>query len=193
MPSVLSPKPVSRTSVLTACARRARSLTVRQSPKASCLNGSVTLRPLPPAARKRCTAAAKPSSGDSSRPYSRSWEVARANSAWIQGDLECATGLPTSAYRSLMDLFSPDLVALAEEPSSRDDQEVGVAPDIGRERGERPRHAHDLERRRVQHLEAGRTVELDRLDVAVGADGDREPQIAVDPAARFGRVVERAH
>src|ERR671925_1473879 len=117
--------------------------------------------------------------------------VARANSAWISGDLECATGLPMTAYRSLIRLLSPDLVALAEEPSSGDDQEVGVAADVGRERGERRRHAHDLERGRVEHAEPGRAVELDRLDVAVGLDRDREPQVAVDLAARFGRVVER--
>src|SRR5262245_47199180 len=168
MPSVLSPKPLSSTRVFTACATRARSLTCLQSRKASSLKGTVTLSPLPPESRQRSTAAAKPSRGASSRPYSRSWPVARANSVWIRGDFECATGLPISAYRSLIGLFSPDLVALAEEPSSRDDQEIGVAPDVGRELGERRRHAHDLERRGVEHLEAGRAVELDRLHVAIG-------------------------
>jgi hypothetical protein len=68
MPSVLSPKPLSSTSVLTACATRARSLTLLHSANASCLNGSVTLRPLPPAARNRSTVAANPSSGASMLP-----------------------------------------------------------------------------------------------------------------------------
>src|SRR5687768_9607072 len=120
-----------------------------------------------------------------------SWAVARANSAWICGDFECATGLPMSAYRSRIALFSPDLVALAEEPSSRDDQEVRVAPDVGRERRIRGRHLHDLERCGVEHLQPGGAVELDRLDAAVGPDGYREPQVAVDPAARFGGIVDR--
>src|SRR5262245_497800 len=121
-----------------------------------------------------------------------SWPQARANSAWIHGDFECATGLPITAYRSLMALLSPDLVALAEEPSSSDHQQIGVAPDVGREGGERRRHAHDLERRGVEHLEARGAVELDRLHAAVGADGHGEAQVAVDPAARLGRIVQRA-
>src|SRR5687768_15591256 len=118
--------------------------------------------------------------------------VARANSAWICGDWECATGLPMIAYRSLIVLLSPDLVALAEEPSSGDDQEVGVAPDARRKRGERRRHAHDLERRGVEHLEPRGAVELARSDVAVGPDGHREAQVAVDLAAGLGGIVDRA-
>src|SRR5512145_1722404 len=93
--------------------------------------------------------------------------VARANSAWIAGDLECATGFPMTAYRSLMALFSPDFVALAEKPRPGDDQEIGIALNVGREGGEWRRHAHDLECSRVEHLEPRGAVELDRFDAAV--------------------------
>src|SRR5687768_4459124 len=178
--------------VLTAWASRARSLTRSQKRNACCLKGSVMFRPLPPPARKRSTASTNPSTGASMRPYSMSAPVARANSAWIQGDFECATGLPMTAYRSLIALFSPDLVALAEEPSSGDDQEIGVALDVRREGGKRGRHAHDLERRGVEDFEARRAVEFDRFDAAVGPDGDGQAQVAVDPAARLGGIVQRA-
>src|SRR5687768_12783882 len=118
--------------------------------------------------------------------------VARANCAWTAGDLECATGLPMTAYRSLIALFSPDLVALAEEPSPGDDQEIGIALDVGREGGEWGRHAHDLECRGVEHFQARRAVELDRFHAAIGSNRNREAQVAVDLAARLGRVVQRA-
>src|SRR4026209_2581325 len=122
-----------------------------------------------------------------------SWPVARANCLWIQGDLECATGWPTRPQRSgTIALLCPDLVALAEEPGAGDHQEVGVAPDVGRENGERHRHAHDLERGGVQRLQPRGAVELDRLDRAVGTDGDGEAQVAVELAARLGGIVEGA-
>src|SRR5437773_3495274 len=44
---------------------------------------------------------------------------------------------------------------------------------------ERRRHAHDLERSGVEHLQARGAVEFDRLDVAVGPDGDGKAQVAV--------------
>src|SRR5688500_12998690 len=118
--------------------------------------------------------------------------LARANSAWILGDFECATGLPINTYRSLMSLLSPDLVALAEKPSPGNHQEIRIAPDIGRERGERRRHAHDLRGGGVEHLQARRTVEVERPDAAVGGQRDRVLQVAVEPAARRGGIVERA-
>jgi len=65
-------------------------------------------------------------------------------------------------------------------------------PDRRRERGERARHLHDLEGGGIEYLQARRAVEFDRLDAAVGADRHREAQVAVELAARLGRIVHRA-
>jgi hypothetical protein len=67
------------------------------------LNGTVTLQPragpLPGStdAAKARTLAAKPSSGHHTRPYSIGSPVWRANSAWMNGERLCATGLPSTA------------------------------------------------------------------------------------------------
>src|ERR1051326_2845332 len=61
-------------------------------------------------------------------------------------------------------LFGPDPVAPAEEPGARDHEQVRIATDRWREGGERPRHAHDLECRRIEQLEARGAVELDRSE-----------------------------
>src|SRR5207248_2990682 len=53
-------------------------------------------------------------------------------------------------------------------------------------------HAHDLERRGVEYLETGRAVELHRVNAAVGPDGHRESQVAVQFAAGLRRIVDRA-
>src|SRR6267142_7059327 len=100
----------------------------------------------------------------------------------------------TSARQRLVAtrLLGPDLVARAEEPSARDDEQIGIAPDRRRERGERARHLHDLEGGGIEYLQARRAVEFDRLDAAVGADRHREAQVAVELAARLGRIVHRA-
>src|SRR3954468_15249918 len=88
--------------------------------------------------------------------------------------------------------LSPDLVALTEEPGARDDQEVGVAPDVGGKRGERRGHFYDAKGGGVEHLESGRPIELDRLDRSVGSDRHGQPEVAICLAARFGRIVDAA-
>src|ERR1043165_7783354 len=90
-------------------------------------------------------------------------------------------------------LFGPDPVAPAEEPGARDHEQVRIATDRWREGGERPRHAHDLECRRIEQLEARGAVELDRVDAAVRTEGDGKTEIAIDLAAGFGRIVDRPH
>src|SRR5437773_9359058 len=89
-------------------------------------------------------------------------------------------------------LLSPDLVALAEEPSARDDEEIGIAPDRRRKGREWASQLHDFEGGGIEHFQPRRAVELDRLDAAVRADGHGEAQVAVELAARLGRVVDGA-
>src|SRR5215470_8520158 len=89
-------------------------------------------------------------------------------------------------------LAGPDLVALREEPGSRDRQQVGVLADVRRESAVGPRVARDAQRCGIEDFEARGLLELDRLHRAVGADRDREPQHAVELAARLRRIVDRA-
>src|SRR5258706_56829 len=88
--------------------------------------------------------------------------------------------------------FGPDLVALAEEPGARDDEDVGVAPDVGRESGEGRRHAHDLERGVIEQLQARGALQLDLLDRTVGKDVHRQSQVAIELTARPGGKIEGA-
>src|SRR5258708_39878338 len=89
-------------------------------------------------------------------------------------------------------LLGPDLVALAEEPSAGKDEQMGIAPDRRREDRDWASQLHDLEGGGIEYFQPRRAVELDRLDAAVRADGHGEAQVAVELAARLGRVVDGA-
>src|SRR3981081_3175457 len=113
--------------------------------------------------------------------------VACAKAAWICGDLECATGLPMTAYLS-MPHFRPvneewtnertaqasrpafhaftdgsvrfQCIRLRERPRPRDVQDVGVAADVRRKRREGPGHLDDPDRCRIKDATARRAVDL---------------------------------
>ncbi len=98
-PSLLSANQpwLSKRSTLAAPASSARALRRVARRKASNLKGSVTLQPRPPPSVKARKDASKPSSGDSTRPYSIASPVCNANAAWMAGLRLCATGLPSTA------------------------------------------------------------------------------------------------
>ena len=104
MPSVLSPSispPAQGVRVLTAPARRARSLSRSAKAKASCLNGTVTLRPAPPSSKNLRAACSNPSRRTSTARYCNCCPHCAAKAACIAGDLLCLIGLPNTAYLSI--------------------------------------------------------------------------------------------
>src|SRR5690606_6825804 len=180
----------SKRSVLTAPAASARCESASASAWASSLNGTVTLSPRPPLLRNSATAARKPSSGARSAPYCMRWPVWAAKAAWICGDLLWAMGLPMTAYWSMS--AGSQLVGIGKGPLAGDLDDVGVDPDIRRERSVGRGQPHDVDCGAVEYVLSGRAVDVDALDRAVSTDRNGQYQGAVQAAPSPLRVVQRA-
>src|SRR3954468_12086509 len=103
----------------------------------------------------------------------------------MRGDRLCATGLPITAYGSLMgrarSLLRLHLVGLGEAPDPGEGQDVGLALHFRRELAETAlrRQPEYSQRRLVQHLLPGRAPDFRAHQVAVAIDFDIDAQAAV--------------
>src|SRR5574340_1289933 len=102
-----------------------------------------------------------------------SWPVARAKAAWMSGDLEWPTGLPTTAYLSVMSWLASDvsfgakLIGAGKRPGAGDLDQLEIAADVRREGRERRGELDDAARGVVEQPVARRAVDLHALHAAV--------------------------
>src|SRR6187551_3548978 len=100
----------------------------------------------------------------------------------MTGDLLCATGLPITAYLSVMGaapLFGYQLVGAGEGPGAGNTEDIGVACDIGWKRCKGCRELDDMERGLVQNFPSRRTVDFDFFERTVGFDRNGHDQTAI--------------